>query len=150
MIRKAVGAIVYQGHRYLIVGKVKIMDLPNGPMDTPLAWYIPGGGLIETDKSMLEAIKRELLEETGSQEFKIIKELEDRLCFTFPSDIRDRTGFDRQETVMFLVEYTGTGNDLVPNDDEIDRVEFVEREELFQRIIVEETKEYLRNFLGNQ
>ena len=147
MIRQAVGAIVFQGDMFLLVGKVKVMDMPEGPEDMPFGWYIPGGGVIETDRSNLEAIRRELVEETGSTNFRIVRELEEKLCFRFPLEIKERTGFERQETTMFLVEYMGAGDDLVPNDDEIDVVEFVTREELFQRIFVKETKEYLRRFL---
>ncbi|MFW9977408.1 MAG: NUDIX domain-containing protein [Candidatus Thorarchaeota archaeon] len=147
MIRKAVGAIVYKESKYLLVGKVKVMNLPNGPVDVPLAWYIPGGEIKDNDESNLEAIKRELKEETGSQKFRIIRELEDKLCFRFPSDIREKTGFERQETTVFFVEYIGTFDDLVPNDEEIDRVEFVAKEELFQRIFVQETKDYLKQAL---
>ena len=95
----------------------------------------------------MDALNRELMEETGSRKFKIVKEFEDRLCFDFPQDIQERTELRRQETVMFLVEYTGTGNDLTPIDEEIDRVEFVNPAELFTRIFVRETKEYIQNVL---
>jgi len=147
MIRKAVGAIVFKGDKFLLVGKIKLMDMPDGPVDIPLEWHIPSGGVIDDDKSNLEAIKRELKEETGSQRFRIITELENKLCFMFPQDIRDRTGFEKQETVMFLVEYLGSGDDLKPIDTEIDRVEFVTKEELFKRINFEDFREYFRETL---
>ena len=136
------GAIVYKGSRFLIVGKVKMMDAPGGPVDIPIQWHIPGGGIIEDDKSSVDALMRELKEETGSQKYRIVRQFEDRLCFDFPQDIVERTGLRKQETVMFLVEYTGTGDDLKPTDDEIEQVEFVSKEELLKRIFVKETREY--------
>ena len=148
MIRRAVGAIVYKGNKFLIVGKVKLMDMPGGPTSVPLAWYIPGGGVKDSDETNEYAIMRELKEETGSQNFKIIKVFDKRLCFNFPLEIQEKSGFNAQETVMFLVEYTGTGIDLIPHDEEIDRVEFVTATEFFRRIFVEETKEYFQNVLN--
>lgn len=148
MIRKAVGAIVFRGNNLLLVGKVKLKDMPGGPVDVPLEWYIPSGGVLENE-SNIDAIKRELREETGSQKFRIIREFESKLCFTFPPDIQEKSGFEKQETVMFLVEYFGEGNDLVPIDDEISIVEFVTKEVLHERIHFEEIKEYFRETLDH-
>jgi putative (di)nucleoside polyphosphate hydrolase len=147
MIRKAVGAIVTQGKNFLIVGKVKLMDVPEGPVDIPIEWHIPAGGIKESDRSNLDAIRRELREETGSESFEIIRELNEKLCFAFPPHIQSISGFEKQETVIFLVKYTGDGNDLTPVDDEIKEVEFVTSKELFNRISGEETLEYLKKFL---
>ncbi|MGY5854574.1 MAG: NUDIX domain-containing protein [Candidatus Thorarchaeota archaeon] len=147
MIRKAVGAIVYRGDRFLLVGKVKLMDIPGGPVDIPLEWNIPSGGIRDSDGSSLNAIKRELREETGSERFEIIRELEDKLCFLFPPHIRDKTGFENQETVMFLVEYTGDDEYLTPIDEEIEKVAFVTEEEVFRLISFEETRDYFRKTL---
>jgi putative (di)nucleoside polyphosphate hydrolase len=147
MIRKAVGAIVYWNDKFLLVGKVKLMDMPNGPVDVPLAWNIPGGGVLDDDESNLSAIKRELREETGSERFEIIRQLDDNLCFVFPSGIQTESGFKRQETVMYLIQYTGDGEDLKPIDEEIERVEFVTKDKLLKRISVEETREYIRMLL---
>ena len=149
MIRKAVGAIVFRGEKYLLVGKVKLMEIPNGPVEIPLEWHIPRGGVIASDESNIDATERELREETDSKRFRIIRELENKLCFIFPLDIQEKTGFEKQETVMFLVEYIGTGDDLSPIDEEISRVEFVTKEVLFQRILVKETREYFRETLDH-
>ncbi len=147
MIRRAVGAIVYRGDKFLLVGKVKLMDMPGGPVDVPLAWYIPGGGIKECDGSSLDAIKRELREETGSDRFEIVRELEEKLCFIFPLHIQERTEFESQETIMFLVKYTGDGQDLIPLDDEIEKVMFATKEEALRLVSVEETRDYLKKTL---
>ena len=44
-IRYAVGAIIQQGQEYLLVHKVKAMDLPGGPKNIPGMWDFPKGGV---------------------------------------------------------------------------------------------------------
>jgi len=149
MIRKAVGAIVIKGNKFLIVAKVKEMSTPDGPTDIPMQWHIPGGGIRESDESNRKALERELLEETGSDQYTIIKEYEDKICFDFPDSIRERTGFTGQVTTMFLVEYTGLDNRLIPIDEEIDRVEFVSMGQLLERVFVIETKEFIERNLNS-
>ncbi|UCG37142.1 MAG: hypothetical protein JSV64_02385 [Candidatus Bathyarchaeota archaeon] len=48
-----------------------------------------------------------------------------------------------------MVEYIGTGDDLLPIDEEVSRVEFVTKEELLKRILVKETREFLRSVLNS-
>ena len=142
MIRKAVGAIVYKGDKFLLVGKVKLMDMPSGPVDIPIEWNFPSGGIRDSDESSLTAIMRELREETGSDRFEIVKEFEEKLGFRFPPQIRDATGFEKQETIMFLVEYKGDGDDLVPKDEEIESVMFVTKDEALKLIPFKEIRDY--------
>ncbi|MBD3404794.1 MAG: NUDIX domain-containing protein [Candidatus Lokiarchaeota archaeon] len=141
--------MVYRGPEILIVGKVKIKDAPSGSKDIPIQWLLPGGGILDCDRSEIDVIKRELHEETGSTSFRIVQELDDKICFQFPPEIRESSGFLGQETIIFLVEYIGIGDDLIPIDDEIDRVEFVTKENLFERIFVKEMREYLEERLSN-
>lgn len=85
-------------------------------------------------------MKRKLLEETSSEQFKIIKQLNKRTQFKFPKEIQEKVGYDKQETIVYLVEYMGDGDALVPIDDEIDRIEFITKDALFEGIFVEETR----------
>lgn len=43
---------------------------------------------------------------------------------------------------MFVVEYVGDRSDLNPEDDEIDEVEFVERDEVLERLGHGESKAF--------
>ncbi len=142
MIRNAVGAIVFQGEEYLLVHKVKRSALRDSDGHLQGEWDFPKGGVEESDESLRAAILRELAEETGSAEYRIIRQLEEKICFNFDKEFAEKTGWSRQETVMFVVEYVGDRSDLNPEDDEIDEVEFVERDEVLERLVHGESKEF--------
>jgi putative (di)nucleoside polyphosphate hydrolase len=86
-----------------------------------------------------KAVMRELKEETGSDNYKIIMKFDKKICFEFLKPHR----YDRQETVMFYVEYLGDSTDLKPQDDEIDAVKFYGRNEVISIISLEETRRFL-------
>ena len=83
-IRKAVGAIIKTGNKFILVHKVKIMNSKNGPEDIPGRWDFPKGGVKSSDMNLNKAILRELKEETGSDQYKIIKEFNEKISFQFP------------------------------------------------------------------
>lgn len=113
---------------YLLAHKVKI-NTPSGKKDIEGEWDFIKGGIQEWDGSVLSALQRELFEETGSLEFKIMKRFEKPLCFHFPKDYVRKIGYKRQITHMFLVEYMGE-TPLTPFDDEIDQLGFFSGEDV--------------------
>ncbi|MBB3113100.1 broad specificity phosphatase PhoE/8-oxo-dGTP pyrophosphatase MutT (NUDIX family) [Paenibacillus phyllosphaerae] len=138
-VRNAVGAIAYQGNKFILVHKVlNTFGDPSG------VWDFPKGGVEEGDLSLEDTVLRELIEETGTDKYVVKQELPEKITFNFNEDIRKRIGYTHQETTMFLVEFIGNQNDLKPIDKEIDEIILVESEALLKRLSHEETVEYVR------
>lgn len=142
MIREAVGAIVKSNDKFLLIHKVKIMDARVVAIEIEGEWDFPKGGIKRDDLDLKKAILRELREETGSDQYLIIKEFREKITFTFPPAIRDKLGYQSQETTMFLVEYVGDKSDLKPQDEEIDEIRFLSKEEAMNRLHHQEMKEF--------
>lgn len=147
MIRKAVGAIVFQGEHYLIVHKTNI-HTKTGKKPINGEWDIVKGGVESSDENLNEAILRELKEETGSTQFQIVKPFEEKICFEFPAHVKEKIGFDRQETTVFLVEYIGNQASLQPIDDEISEIQFVEKDQWLQKLTHIDTREFVKKNLN--
>lgn len=135
-IRKAVGAVVFQNNEYLLVHKVKNH---NNSEDIIGHWDFPKGGVEQLDKDLETAILRELREETGSSNYRIISRFNKKIYFTFPTSHK----YDSQETVMFYVEYLGSKEELKPQDNEIDEVKFFCKDDLMRILYHKETQEFL-------
>jgi putative (di)nucleoside polyphosphate hydrolase len=148
MIRNAVGAIIFQGTEFLLVHKVKIRSLTNTDGNIKGEWDFPKGGVEKSDKNLEGAILRELEEETGSTDYKIIKQLDEKICFSFTTDFTNKTGYKKQETTMFIVEYVGDRSDLLPKDSEISEIEFLKSDEVFERLTHNDTKKFFTNVLS--
>lgn len=147
MIRKAVGAIVFQGDYILLVHKTNI-NTHNGKQNISGEWDFVKGGIKSSDRNYEAAILRELHEETGSNDFKVIKELDEKIEFDFPNHVKKQIGYDKQETTMFLIEYLGKPCSLQPNDNEISEIQFVEKTKVTDRLTHRDTKEYyLKHFM---
>ncbi|QAA30528.1 NUDIX hydrolase [Clostridium manihotivorum] len=135
-IRKAVGAVIVQDNEYLLIHKARNSDsnkVING------YWDFPKGGVEASDKDLEAAIMRELKEETGSANYKIINRFDRKICFSFPKSYK----YEKQETTMFYVEYYGNREDLEPQDEEIDEVKFFSKEQLMSSISLYETQKFL-------
>lgn len=136
MLRKAVGAIVKCNNKYLLVNKNKCVSTGEKLVDH---WDFPKGALELFDKSEEEAIIRELMEETGSRHYKIVNKFESKISFDFPKNHK----FDRQETTIFLIEFYGAIEELIPDGQEIGKIEFFEREPFLEKIKLKETQLFL-------
>lgn len=136
-IRKAVGAVVFRNDEYLLVHKVKSIS-DNESIDG--YWDFPKGGIGELDESLEKAILRELKEETGSSNYRIVHMFDKKICFSFPQAHK----YDAQETIMFYIEYLGNGDDLEPQDEEIDDIRFFSKEDLMKTLCHKETYEFFQ------
>ena len=77
-LRKGVGIIVLNKQNKIFVGKRK-----DNPGDK---WQMPQGG-VEEGEDYITAMKRELKEETGIENIKIIKEIEKIYQYELPEDL---------------------------------------------------------------
>ena len=136
-IRKAVGAVVVQNNQYLLIHKVRNSD---SNVSISGYWDFSKGGVEEADEHLEAAVMRELKEETGSANYKIINRFDRKICFSFPKSYK----YEKQETTMFYVEYYGNTEELKPQDEEIDEVKFFSKEQLMRIIYLDETKDFLR------
>lgn len=138
-IRQAVGAIIKQEQDYILVHKVKLMDGPQGPEHIAGIWDFPKGG-VKQGEALLDAVIREIREETGAQHFRIIRQFDEKICFAFNVHLS-------QETTMFLVEYTGNRFEVHPQDEEIDDVQFFVASEVCNYLTHQETKDFFMKML---
>ena len=116
-LRLGVGAIVLNKDNQVFVGKRK---------DNPVnKWQMPQGG-VDKNEDLIDAMKRELEEETSIKNIKIIKELEKWTEYELPDYLLGKIWkgkFRGQKQKWFIVRFLG-------NDDEInlktDHPEFIE------------------------
>lgn len=141
-VRKAVGAVIFRGEYILLVNKVMASLLEDWDGPDEGEWDFPKGGIEQKDDSLEEALLRELQEETGSTEYIIVRKLEEKICFLFPPIIVEKSGYERQETEMFLVEYLGDEKNLLPIDREIREARFFRVEEVEGQLTHLDTKEF--------
>jgi len=126
-IRKSVGAfVVDKKGRFLLVKKNNYWDI------------VKGG--IEKNESEIEALKRELKEELGTDKFRNIKKLNMSFSFEFPEKIKKKIGFDAQKVELFLVEFYGDESEIKVDGKEISDFVFLDREEFLKKATYDDTK----------
>jgi 8-oxo-dGTP pyrophosphatase MutT (NUDIX family) len=113
--REIVGAFIFSGDGLLLLGRAH----PGGTYEG--LWVVPGGGM-ESDETKLQAVQREVLEETGID----ISSAEVEELTGVSSGVSQKTLRDSGETVQvamtfydFKVTLTELGNEIAvtPNDD---------------------------------
>lgn len=118
-------------------------------------WDIPGGG-IDNDENPESCILRELKEELGSTDFKIIKKSPFNDKYEWPKKAQEH-GFTKygkwwkgQEKYQFIVRFTGKKNSLILQETEIRKIKWVAYSELKKHLIFngqwENAKKVLENF----
>jgi putative (di)nucleoside polyphosphate hydrolase len=149
MIRKAIGAIVEHEDSFLLVYKTKI-NTSTGKEKIDGEWDFVKGGIEKEDLDLKKALFRELKEETGNINYIIIKQYDEQICFDFPIHIKEKIGYDRQETTMFHVQYTGDMDAIQPKDDEISTYQFIRKQKVVSTLTHEDTKAFfLKHMMNN-
>ena len=149
-MRQGIGVIVLNEKNEVFVGKRK-----DNPIDK---WQMPQGGM-DPNETPLNAMKRELREETSITRIKVLKEIQNWLEYELPPNLLGKIWkgkFRGQKQKWFIVRFIG-------NDSEIDLntqyPEFIEWKwidyNLLPEVIVEFKKEVykklkieLRNFFN--
>ena len=141
-LRIGVGAIVLNRENKVFVGKRK-----DNPIDK---WQMPQGG-VNKNESFLNAMKRELNEETSIKNIKIIKELNDWFEYELPQNLLGiiwKGKFRGQKQKWFVVRFTGEESEINLKTEHPEFIEWkwVEMDEL-PKIIVDFKKDVYEKLL---
>jgi putative (di)nucleoside polyphosphate hydrolase len=126
--------------------------------DIPGAWQLPQGGL-DGDEPPLEAVKREVLEETGIEEsdLKLLASAPHWLAYELPEDMRSKKIGRGQVQRWFLFRFKGVDEAItLGNKKEFRAWKWIAMEELSSKIVsfkqplYQELNEYFMSFLGSQ
>ncbi len=116
-LRNGVGAIVLNKNNQVFVGK---------RIDNPgKFWQMPQGG-VDEGEDYFEAMKRELFEETGIKNFKIIKEIEGMTEYELPNYLLGKIWkgkYRGQKQKWFIIRFLGNDNEINLNTS---KPEFIE------------------------
>ena len=105
-MRQGVGIIVLNKQNQVFVGKRK-----DNPVDK---WQMPQGG-IDQNETPLNAMKRELAEETSIKNIKILKEIENWLEYELPPNLLGKIWkgkFRGQKQKWFIVKFLGQDSEI--------------------------------------
>jgi 8-oxo-dGTP pyrophosphatase MutT (NUDIX family) len=132
-----IGIVVRRGKpdKYLLVHNLKTGNIT-----------FPAGGREKGEKTSIETLKREILEETGLQE-KEYKIIETGLVheFVYNSKKSLRTG-EKVRQIVYLVETPKKS--LVPEDPDVKLDGWYSAEDVLKKLTFEDSKELFRRVLG--
>ena len=105
-LRTGVGVIVINKDNKVFVGKRK-----DNPVDK---WQMPQGG-VDKGEELVDAMRRELKEETSIKNIEIIKEIDGWLDYELPKNLLGKIWKGRyrgQKQKWFLMRYLGKDEDI--------------------------------------
>ena len=105
-LRTGVGIAILNSQNKVFVGKRK-----DNPFDK---WQMPQGG-VDSDEPLLQAMKRELLEETSIKNIKVLKELDQWLEYELPENLIGKIWkgkYRGQRQKWFIVKFLGDDNEI--------------------------------------
>ena len=117
-MRVGVGIIILNNKHKVFVGKRK-----DNPGDK---WQMPQGG-VEDGENFITAMKRELYEETGIKNIKIIKEIEKIYEYELPENLVGiiwKGKFRGQKQKWFIVKFIGHENEINLNTEHPEFIEW--------------------------
>lgn len=110
-------------------------------------WGLPQGG-VERNESYEEALKREVEEETGLKNIKIVKKIKNIYKYKWPKCYY-HTGYKGQKQTLFFVEYSGEKNKVKVNPYEHKNYKWVKINDLIKEsnnVHAEAYSLFLKNF----
>ena len=105
-LRTGVGIAILNSQNKVFVGKRK-----DNPFDK---WQMPQGG-VDSDEPLLQAMKRELLEETSIKNIKVLKEFDQWLEYELPDNLIGKIWkgkYRGQRQKWFIVKFLGDDNEI--------------------------------------
>ena len=108
-LRIGVGAVLLNRNNQVFVGKRK---------DNPInKWQMPQGG-VDNKEKLVDALKRELYEETSVKSYKIIHELDRWLTYELPENLLGkiwRGKYRGQKQKWFILRFSGEESEINVN-----------------------------------
>ena len=148
-LRTGVGIVVLNSTNKVFVGKRK-----DNPLDR---WQMPQGG-VDLNEPLIQAMKRELAEETSIKNIEILKEFEQWLEYELPNNLVGKIWkgkYRGQKQKWFVVRFLGNDNEININTKNPEFIEWqwVNIEKLpdlivlFKKHVYEEITEELKKFI---
>ena len=149
-LRLGVGAVVLNKKNQVFVGKRK-----DNPIDK---WQMPQGG-VNTGENLIDAMKRELHEETSIQNIKILNEIDGWFEYELPKNLLGKIWRGRyrgQKQKWFVVKFLGNDGEINLHTDKPEFIEWrwLDIENLpnvivdFKRKVYEQLLPKIRNFIN--
>ena len=149
-LRLGVGAVVLNKKNQVFVGKRK-----DNPIDK---WQMPQGG-VNTGENLIDAMKRELHEETSIQNIKILNEIDGWFEYELPKNLLGKIWKGRyrgQKQKWFVVKFLGNDGEINLHTDKPEFIEWrwLDIENLpnvivdFKRKVYEQLLPKIRNFIN--
>ena len=117
-LRLGVGAVVLNNKNKVYVGKRK-----DNPIDK---WQMPQGGVDEGEE-LIDAMRRELKEETGIKNIKVLKEIDGWSEYELPKNLLGKVWkgkYRGQKQKWFIVKFLGNDNEIDLNTSNHEFVEW--------------------------
>ena len=105
-LRKGVGIVILNSKNEVFVGKRK-----DNPFDK---WQMPQGG-VDPNEPLLDAMKRELLEETSIKNIEVLKEFNQWLEYELPENLIGKIWkgqYRGQKQKWFIVRFLGKKDEI--------------------------------------
>ena len=149
-LRTGVGIAVLNSKNRVFVGKRK-----DNPFDK---WQMPQGG-VDTDESLINAMKRELIEETSIKNIKILKEFDQWLEYELPENLIGKIWkgkYRGQKQKWFIVKFLGDDDEININTKNPEFIDWqwITVEQLpklivlFKKHVYEEIAEELKKYIN--
>ena len=130
-LRQAVSAVIFRGDKFFMVtGK----DWPEG------SWCFPQGGIL-AGETHFHAVEREVMEELGTDKFKILGKSAIDHMYLFPKNIAEKKGCEGQYQTIWFVDFFGDESEIKPNKEELTQCSWFSEEDVISSMAFPEQKE---------